>query len=129
MVSLSYSDASTSTNLQTAWALINSALDGGRACYVAYFAPANLLLLIPDSGNGAAATAMELTGTNSLENSQCRITAQGSRVVRSGNQLTLDLNISFKPAFAGPKGIWTAVQTLSGQTSPWRVMGTWQVPR
>ena len=129
VVSLSYSDASTSTNLQTAWALINSALDGGRACYVAYFAPANLLLLIPDSGNGAAATAMELTGTNSLENSQCRITSQGSRVVRSGNQLTLDLSISFKPAFAGPKGIWTAVQTLSGQTSPWRVMGTWQVPR
>ena len=53
VVSLSYSDASTSTDLQTAWALINTAVDGRQACCVAYYAPANLLLLIPDNGDGS----------------------------------------------------------------------------
>ena len=128
LLSLTFSDVAASANLQTAWALVNSSIDARSACYVAYYAPANLLFLFPDNGDGAAVTSMELTGTNSIENSQCRISAQGSSAVRSGNQLLLNLNTSFKAGFGGARGIWSAVQTLASQTSAWKAVGNWQVP-
>jgi hypothetical protein len=36
-----YRDASSATNLQTVWALMNTAIDGRAACYVAYYRPGN----------------------------------------------------------------------------------------
>ena len=116
------------TGITTAWLLVNTALNAGQACYVAYFAPGNLLLLYPDDGDGANAIAMPLTGNNTVENSQCRISAQGSAATTAGGVLTLNLNITMKPALAGPNGIWTAMQTASAQVSPWRISGNWLVP-
>lgn len=113
------------TGFTTAWILTNSSLDAARACYVAYFAPGNLLLLYPDNGDGANALQMSLSGNNSLENSQCRIDAAGSRATIAGGTLTLTLNLTMKPAFAGPNGIWTAMAGSDGQVSRWRVSGTW----
>ncbi len=129
IISFSYQDANAATNLQTAWALINTALDGRSACYVVYYRPGNQVFLYPDNGDPAQAPSMILTGANSLSNSQCTVSAQGSSVAINGAQMTVNLNITFKPAFAGPKAIWTAVQTLGGaQTSQWRSLGAWQVP-
>ncbi len=122
-------DATSTTNLQTAWALINNAIDGRQACYVAYYIPGNALYLYPDNGDGTQATSIVLTGTNTIENSQCRISAQGSSVTVTGNQLTLNLNYTFKTPFAGPRAVWTATQTTNGaQTSPWKPVGGWLVP-
>ena len=123
VLSFDYDDQLTSNNLQTAWALINIAIDGRQACYVAYYAPANALFLIPDSGDGSQATNIVLSGSNVIENSQCRINAAGSSVTRVGTKLTLKLNYTFKTTFSGPKAVWTAVQTLAAQTSPWKVTG------
>lgn len=123
-----FQDATNANNLQTAWLLMNSAVDAGQACYIAYFVPGNLLFLYPDNGDGSQATAIALSGTNTIENSYCRINAQGSSAVKSGNQLTLTLNYTVKPAFTGPRGIWGAVQNTSVQTSPWTILGAWLVP-
>ena len=127
-VSFVYQDGTNAANLQTSWVLINTALDGRGACYVAYYRPGNQLFLIPDNGDGTQAAGMVLSGTNSLSNSQCTVSAQGSSVSTNGGQLTLNLNVAFKPAFSGPKAAWMAVGTLGGQVSPWRAMGVWQVP-
>ncbi|MFN9895784.1 MAG: InlB B-repeat-containing protein [Acidobacteriota bacterium] len=128
VLTATFQDATNANNLQTAWLLMNSAVDAGQSCYVAYFVPANLLFLFPDNGDGSQATAIDLSGTNTIENSYCRISAQGSSAVKSGNQLTLSLNYTVKPAFAGPRALWGAVQTLSLQTSPWTVLGAWLAP-
>ncbi len=128
-ITFEYSDASNNANLQTAWALINTAIDGRQACYVAYYSPGNLLYLYPDNGDGTAATSISLTGTNTIQNSQCMISAAGSTVLRTGNTLSLSLNVTFKSGFAGSKGVWAAVQTIGGtQTSAWKAVGTWLVP-
>jgi hypothetical protein len=124
-----YEDAAAASNLQTVWALINTALDARQACYIAYFVPGNLLLLFPDNGDGGAVTVMPLTGTGSIENSQCRIDAAGSSAVQSGARLTLNLNTTLKSGFAGNKAVWMALQTLTAITSPWRVNGAWSVPQ
>jgi subtilisin family serine protease len=116
------------TGFTTAWLLINTAVNASQACYVAYFEPGNLLLLYPDNGDPANIVSMPLSGTNAIENSQCRITAQGSGATKTGEVLTLNLNVTTKPTFSGPKGIWTAMQSGAGQVSPWRISGNWLVP-
>jgi hypothetical protein len=127
-LTFTYQDASSASNFQTVWALTNTALDGRGACYVAYYAPANAVFLVPDSGDGSQATSMILTGSNTLSNSQCMVSAAGSTVVRSGAQLMVSLNMTFRPSFAGPKITWMAAQTLAGQTSGWQPLGAWNVP-
>ncbi|MEZ5402362.1 MAG: hypothetical protein R2729_21995 [Bryobacteraceae bacterium] len=128
-VSFAYRDAASAGNIKTVWALMNTAIDGRQACFVAYYAPGNTLYLYPDNGDGGQAASIVLAGTNTIENSQCRISAQGSTVLLNGNQLTLNLNMQFKPAFHGSKAVWMAVQTLANQTSAWKVNGSWQVPQ
>jgi hypothetical protein len=72
---------------------------------------------------------MSLSGTGTLSNSQCTISAQGSSAVQTGAQVALTLNITFKPAFVGPKAVWMAAQTLgAAQTSAWQALGAWNVP-
>ncbi len=128
-LTFTYQDASAATNLQTAWALINTAIDGRSACSIAYYRPGNQVYLFPDNGDGSQATNMILTGTNTVSNSQCTVLSQGSTVTLNGAQLIVALHITFKPAFSGPKGVWMAVQTLGGaQTSSWESLAAWQVP-
>ena len=123
-----FQDGANANFLQTVWLLMNTAVDANQACYLAYFVPGNLLFLYPDNGDGSQATAITLSGTNTIENNFCRISAQGSSAVKNGNQLTLTLNYTVKPAFAGPRGIWGAVQNVAVETSPWTILGAWMVP-
>ena len=127
-IAFSYQDQSSATNLQTVWALINTALDGRQACYIAYYRPGNQVYLYPDNGDGTQATSMVLTGNNIISNSQCAVSAQGANVQASGSTLTVSLPITFKTAFAGFKGVWMAAYTLSGAVSPWQALGAWDVP-
>jgi serine protease AprX len=128
VISFSFDDQSNANNLKTVWALMNTAIDGRQACYIAYYAPGNSLYLYPDNGDGSQATNIVLTGTNTIENSHCRINAAGSSVTRIGQRLTLNLNLQFKSRFTGSRGIWTAAQTLTDVTSPWTALGNWLVP-
>jgi len=124
-----YQDASSATNLQTVWTIINTALDGRSACYIAYYRPGNQLFLVPDNGDGSQATNIVLTGNNTISNSQCTVSAKGSSVTVNGATLTLTLPITFKPSFAGHRGFWLAAQTLNAaQTSDWQSLGNWLVP-
>ena len=128
-ITFTYQDQATASNLQTVWALINTAIDGRAACYVAYYRPGNQLYLYPDNGDGAQATNIVLTGSNTISNSQCTVSAQGANVQSSGNTLTVTLPITFKTAFAGYKGVWLAAQTMGGaQTSLWQALGAVEVP-
>jgi sugar lactone lactonase YvrE len=127
-ISYTYQDVTSTDNIQTVWALVNTAVDGARACYVAYFRPGNLLFLFPDNGDGTTAQSIPLSGQNTIENSQCRISAEGSSATSVGNTLTLTLNTLFKSGFGPSVGIWTAANTVSGLTSPWKVVGARRVP-
>ncbi|MEO8025437.1 MAG: BACON domain-containing carbohydrate-binding protein [Bryobacteraceae bacterium] len=125
--SFAFDDSSSATNLQTAWVLVNSALDGRNACSLAYYRPTNEIFLVPDNGDGANAIRAIVTGSATLSNSQCTVTGLG--VNFNGKRLTLTLNIALKPSFGGPKLIWSAAQTMGGGgTSAWTPVGTWLAP-
>jgi hypothetical protein len=128
VVSFNYQDLTNTDGLQTVWALVNTAVDGSRACYVAYYKPGNLLFLYPDNGDGNAAQSIPLSGVNSIENSQCRISTEGSSATVVGNTLTVSLNILFKSGFGPSVGMWSAANTLAGLTSPWKIVGARRVP-
>jgi len=127
-VTFNYQDQTSAGNLQTVWALINTAIDGRAACYVAYYRPGNALYLYPDNGDGTQATNITLAGNNTISNSQCTVSAQGSQVQSNGNTLSVTLPITFKTPFAGFKGVWLAAQTLAGAVSPWQALGAESVP-
>jgi len=128
-ITFTYQDQSSATNLQTVWALINTSIDGRAACYVAYYRPGNQLYLYPNNGDGTQSTNIVLTGNNVISNSQCAISSLGSGTQIIGNTLTLTLPISFRPTFAGFKGVWLAAQTMgAAQTSAWQALGAWNVP-
>ncbi len=129
MVTATFRDAADANNLQTAWILVNSAIDGRNSCVVAYYRPGNQIYLYPDVGGPALATSTAFTGANSLSNSQCTVSALGGSVSLSGAQMTISMNITMNHSFAGAKAVWTAVQTLGGvANSPWQGMGSWVVP-
>jgi hypothetical protein len=127
-ITFSYQDQSDARNVQTVWALINTALDGRGGCYIAYYRPGNLVLLFPDNGDGSKAISMVLNGNNTISNSQCSVSAQGASVQTNGSILSVTLPITFNTGFAGFKGVWLAAYTVSGAVSAWQALGARHVP-
>lgn len=107
--------------------LVNSSLDGRKACYLAYSRPANLLYLVADDG-GTLLPGSVLTSAGSTSNGQCTVSWGASPVTTSGNTLTLALTVAFTTAFAGNKVIYMAARDSSENNSGWQALGAWQVP-
>jgi len=108
--------------------LVNNFIDGRQACYLAYAAATNSLLLVDDTGDagGPFAGSMVLNGgTATIQNSQCSVNATGSSATQDGNTLTLTLNIAFQPLFAGNRIMWLAGRDAAGgNNTNWQAMGT-----
>jgi hypothetical protein len=123
-----FSDASGVSNLGVLNVLINSALDGRNACYIAYVRAANLLYLVDDPGTGLqGAVTPGVAGSTS--NSQCTVNGIGSAVSSSANTVTLTVNYTMKPAFSGNKTVWGASRTNGDlATSGWQAISSWMVP-
>ena len=123
-----FSDPAGFANLNVVNVLINTALDGGRACYIAYSRPAGVLYLVDDSGPDAGVSALTLGSNATVSNSQCTIHGADSSAVGSGNQLTLTLRIVFKPAFSGYRAVYLAARDMAGGNSGWATHGGIAIP-
>jgi hypothetical protein len=118
--------------LKVADVLINSALDGRRACYVAIVpsgANGGSVLLVNDAGDaGGPYQGLVVPGGGSINNGQCSISGAASSISGSGNTVTVKLGIAFSSGFTGNKVIYTAAKDTSDRSSPWRAQGVWYVP-
>jgi photosystem II stability/assembly factor-like uncharacterized protein len=105
--------------------LVNTALDGRHACYLAFARPLNVLYLVNDAGDGLL-PGKSLGTAGSLQNSQCTVTWGGNPVVASGTGLVLSLNIAFAGGF-GPNLIMYAAarDSREGNNTGWQAMGAW----
>jgi len=107
--------------------LVNSALDGRHACYLAYARPSNVLYLVNDNGDGLLA-GQSVGASGSISNSQCTVTWGNNAVTSSGNNLTLSLNIGFHAGF-GPDLIFYLAARDGNElnNTGWQAMGAWVV--
>jgi hypothetical protein len=64
--------------------------------------------------------------SGTVSNSQCTVNASASSGVASGNNLTINVSLSFKPAFTGAKKIY--MEAYDGADTGWIQRGTWAVP-
>jgi len=108
--------------------LVNNSIDGRNACYLAYSSSANVLMLVDDAGDagGPYAGSLVLNGSAAtIQNSQCAVNGAGSSAAKSGNTLTLILNITCKPPLAGNRIVWLAGRDAAGANNTgWQAMGT-----
>src|SRR5712692_7613197 len=101
-------------------------LSVSNSCYLYFERSTNRVWLADDAGVGNVSLATLDTAVT-LQNSQCVFDAQNSSSSGTGTNLTVNLALSFKPAFAGAKAnFMTAFDGTN--VSPWQAMGTWTVP-
>jgi len=99
--------------------------DWAYTCHVAFNAEWNLLSFRLDNG---AWTDVPIGSAQAPTNSNCTLYAATSSVARAGNQLTLTLDLQFKPVFAGQKRVEAAASDYSGHIVGYQQVGQWLVP-
>ena len=121
-----FTDSNGWQDIAVANVLINSAINGIGACYVAVVPNGGgfSLFLVDDAGDaGGPYQGMTLPGAGTISNSQCTISGAGSGFFLAGNSLTLTLAITFSPSFAGNQVVYAAARSTS-QNSGWQPIGT-----
>ncbi len=124
-----YSDSRGATSLSTTWAWFNATTSltvSTNSCLAYYDRPTNILRLLNDAGTQWITGTVGSSGT--LQNSQCGISLAGSSVSVSGTTLTLNLAMTFAPAFSGTKNIYMDAGSEGALTSGWPLRGSWTVP-
>ena len=124
---LEYSDPAGAASLQKVWVWLGASLASSvNSCVLNYNVPSNQVTLLANDG-GTPLTATVGAATT-LENSQCSLNVASSSVALSGNNLTLNLALTFQAAYAGDQNIFMYAADASGSNSGWQQRGTWTVP-
>ena len=126
---LQYADPLGATDLTNLWVWFTSTFNtvtSANSCIAYYVRTTNQVNLINDAGTAILSSAAPGAAVT-LSNSQCSINAAAATVVPSGNNLTVNLPVTFTAGYAGAKGIFMFASGLSAN-SGWQSMGTWTVP-
>jgi virginiamycin B lyase len=121
-----FSDASGWQNLGVVNMLINNALDGRKACYLAYAVSSSTLVLVDDAGDAGGPYAGSVTVGNAgtyISNNQCAVSLNSA--VGNGSDLTLMLTVHFQPAFGGNVILYLAARDSAQNNSGWQASGVW----
>jgi hypothetical protein len=121
-----FSDAAGAADITAAQIGFNTSMAGTNSCWIYYAAATETIYLANDAG-AFANGGLTLGTSGTLQNNQCTITVNTSSVSPSGNTLTLNLALSFAPAFAGTQNIYMYVQNAT-LSNGFTQEGTWTVP-
>jgi Bacterial Ig-like domain (group 3)/FG-GAP-like repeat/Beta-propeller repeat/Divergent InlB B-repeat domain len=119
-----YSDPNGAADLSTLLLQVNASQSSANACYVYYQPQGNYLYLANNTGGWITPGLTPGVG-GTVSNSQCTLNAESSSVSFVGNQLTLNLSLSFSGTFAGAKNLYLYAAGFSGQNSGWVKAGGW----
>jgi sugar lactone lactonase YvrE len=122
-----FSDTAGNADLETVsgligfpgWPVVNE-------CMVTYDGQLNTLVLSNDDGTIPGTTITP--GSGFQHNSWCTLDGSQSFVIRTGNQLQLNVAIGFASSFSGIKSTWGNAVSKQGTMSGWQQLGTWTVP-
>ncbi|HYW46134.1 MAG TPA: hypothetical protein VE959_24935 [Bryobacteraceae bacterium] len=120
-----FSDPNGYSAIASTQILVNNALVAVSGCYLLYNRASNALYLTNDGGT-AWQTPVTLGQSGSLQNSQCSVDTVNSSASGNGNNLTLNLALTFKAGFSGTKNVYSEV--YDGTDSGWQQRGSWVTP-
>jgi hypothetical protein len=120
-----YSDPNGVQDFKELQFMVNPSVDASFSCYVYYRPQTNRLSLSNDAGTAGLTPALTPGGSGTLANSQCTLNANSSSVNSSGNNLTLQVSLTFASSVFGPRNVFLEATGLSGQSSGWVQSGTW----
>jgi uncharacterized protein YhjY with autotransporter beta-barrel domain len=121
------SDPNGYSDLISMQVIIDQTANAFTTCYLAYGPPANQIFLLNDNRTQWMG-GVQLGSGGTLSNSQCSVNLGASSASKSGNTVTLDLNLSFSSGFSGTKNIYMYTLDKMYQSAGWQTMGTWIVP-
>jgi hypothetical protein len=124
---LQYSETAGAASLAQVWVYFNATLANPAlsTCMLYYNPATNQINLL--NNNATVWLPATLGAATTLQNSQCSLNVAASTVILSGNTLTLNLAITFQPAYAGAKNIYLHAVDISGSKSGWEPLGAWTV--
>ena len=102
---------------------INSELALSGSCTLLYDSASNKLHLYSDTGSAWSAAVTPGSAVQ-VSNSQCMLAGAGSSVSTFGNNMTLNITLTFSGTFVGEKRVYL---NAIGKTvnSGWVLEGTW----
>ena len=121
---LQFSDVSGAGDISSVAVLFNTSASQAGACSVTYSVSQNALALLTDAGTAPGTTIAPGSGTQ--QNSQCILNGAGSSVTMAGVTLTVNLALTFQPAFSGAKTVYMQATNPIGSTG-WLSKGAWTV--
>ncbi len=125
--SMVYADPNHTTDFKTVRVLFNGSVSSGPSCYITYSPATNQMSLYTDAGTSTSA-AITPGSSATASNSQCTLNGAGSSITTSGNNLTLNVALTFSSAFTGTKNSYMYATTNGGTTVGWTQKGTWTLP-
>jgi hypothetical protein len=120
---MGYSDSNGISDLTGVVVLFNNSVSVSSACAVVYVPATNVMYLYNNAGTGLSAGVMP-GSSGSVSNSQCTLTGAGSSFGVSGNNLTLNVELTFTGTFLGQKNVYLYAVGKT-QNSSWLQEGTW----
>lgn len=125
--SFEYSDTTGASSLEQVNAWFTATLASAvNSCQVYYQPSTNQVNLLNNAGTVWMSGTPGASGT--LQNSQCSLNLASTTVSLNGNNLTLNLPVTFQAAYAGAKGIYLYAEDVSGAVTGWEELGAWTVP-
>ena len=121
---LQYSDTGGTGSLAWVWAWFDASLGSSANSCLLYYQPSiNQVNLLNDAGT--AWTAATPGAATTLQNSQCSLNLATTSVTQSGDTLTLNLALTFKPGFSGTQNVYMYAGDVSGSNTGWIQRGAW----
>ena len=126
---LQYADSLGATDLTSVWVWFNSdfnSVSAANSCMIYYTRATNQLYFLNDAGTAWSAPVAPGAAVT-LSNSQCSVNVAAASVTVSGTNLTLNLPVTFAPAYAGAKNTYMYAAGSSAD-SGWQTLGSWTAP-
>ncbi|PWT99083.1 MAG: hypothetical protein C5B51_27915 [Terriglobia bacterium] len=121
------SDSAGPAAISTITFLLNTGLNGANGCWILYNRAANTLQLANDPATGFSAPITIGTLT-AVSNSQCTLNAATASTSTTGNNLTVNIPLTFTVSFAGAKSSFVNAYDNGNQNSGWQFTGSWTIP-
>jgi hypothetical protein len=121
---LTYSDPSGAGSITATRVLFSPGLSFANSCAVLYTAATQSLAIVNDNGVGWG-PAGKIGTAGTLQNTQCSLNLATSSVSTAGTNLTLSLDLTFKPVFVGTKSIFLYAENRFGKLSGYDNRGSW----